>query len=152
MILDRYPLESAHNIIGKVFVDRTAVVDPTSRIGPNVSIGPNCVIKSGVRIYNCILLDDVVVDSNTFLKDTIVCSNAVIGKWCRIEGKLHKDYFDYYRNAPSNYSHFSLDGKKHPDVTVVGSSVIVKDMVFIYNTVILPYKHIQSDCTSEIIM
>lgn len=36
-----------------------AQVHPTAKLGPNVAVGPNARIGAGVRLMNCIILDDV---------------------------------------------------------------------------------------------
>ncbi|KAL6973299.1 mannose-1-phosphate guanylyltransferase, partial [Sarracenia purpurea var. burkii] len=47
------------SIIGDVYIHPSAKVHPTAKIGPNVSISANARIGPGVRLINCIILDDV---------------------------------------------------------------------------------------------
>ncbi|KAF1742020.1 hypothetical protein MXB_2370, partial [Myxobolus squamalis] len=147
-------------VTGLVYVHETAIIDPSAfvfflllfKIGPNVSIGAGCVVKPGVRISESILLNGSVINENCLIKDSIVGIDCIIEPWCRIEGKHTDEYFDYFRKVKGKYSYFTVGGKLYPSVTVLGSNVVVRKMQMIYNSIILPFKDIAFDCTSEIIL
>ena len=99
------------NILGGCMIHPTAKVSPISKIGPNVTIGENCVIKDGVRLRNCAILSDTVINEHSIIMNTIIGWKNVIGSWVRIE----------------NYS-------------VFGEDVKVKDELFINGTIVLSHK------------
>ena len=94
---------------GNVVVHPSAKIEDGALIGPNVVIGENCVIKKGVRIKNSVLMQKVTVDENSFIANSIIGWNSIIGKWVRIEG-----------------------------LSVFGEFVTIKDEVLINKNFILP--------------
>lgn len=48
-------------IQGDVFIHPTAQVHPSAKLGPNVSVGARAIIGPGVRLKECIILDNVEV-------------------------------------------------------------------------------------------
>jgi len=104
-------LAKGDNIIGNVFIDPTAKVHPEAIIGPDVTIGPGAVIEEGVRLQRTCVFKDVHVKAHSWISDTILGWQSVVGKWVRIEG-----------------------------ITVLAEDVVVKDEVFINGALILPHK------------
>ncbi|CAK70943.1 unnamed protein product (macronuclear) [Paramecium tetraurelia] len=71
-----------------VLIHKSAKIHPTAKLGSNVVIGAGCDIGEGVRIKNSILLDGVEVKNFSFISNSIICYNTIIGYWCRIEGEV----------------------------------------------------------------
>jgi len=108
-------LAEGPNIIGNVLIDPTATVDKTALIGPDVTIGPGAVIGEGVRLQRTCVFNAVNIKAHSWISDTIVGWQSVVGKWVRIEG-----------------------------VTVLAEDVTVKDELFINGCLILPHKGVTS--------
>lgn len=123
---------------------------PTSnyKIGPNVSIGKNVSIGSGVRLKNCIILDDVSIGDHSFVANAIISKEVKIGKWCRIEGSFNNDTVDKYINDIKSDGYFKLIN----NIVVLCQNTVVNNQVFVYNSLILPYKELKNDVKYEIIM
>jgi mannose-1-phosphate guanylyltransferase len=64
-------------IVGEVIIDSSAQVDPTAKLGPGVYIAAGARIGPGVRIVNSIILDNVHVKANAFIKYAIIGWNSV---------------------------------------------------------------------------
>jgi len=108
-------LAEGPNIIGNVLIDPTATVDKTALIGPDVTIGPGAIIGEGVRLQRTCVFNSVNIKAHSWISDTIVGWQSVVGKWVRIEG-----------------------------VTVLAEDVNVKDELFINGCLILPHKGVTS--------
>jgi len=108
-------LSTSENILGNVIIDPSAKVHKDAVIGPNVSIGPNCVIEEGVRLKNCCVMTGSTVKAHSWVSDTIIGWQSVVGKWVRIEG-----------------------------VTVLAEDVVIKDELYINGASILPHKAVSN--------
>jgi len=127
---------------GSVFVHPTAQIAVDARLGPNVSIGESCIVESGCRIRDSILLQGSTVRPNTLISNSIIGWESAIGAWCRIEG------------APdaSNTEAITLNGVKMPSITVLGGSVHVADEKVIRNCIVLPHKDLHKSYQNEILL
>ncbi|XP_038997931.1 mannose-1-phosphate guanyltransferase 1-like [Hibiscus syriacus] len=101
------------------------------QIGPNVSISANVRIGAGARLINCIVLDDVEVQENAVVINSIVGWKSSIGKWSRVQAD--GDY-----NAKLG-------------ITILGEAVIVEDEVVI-NSIVLPNKTLNLSVQEEIFL
>ncbi|KAK5820370.1 hypothetical protein PVK06_025417 [Gossypium arboreum] len=108
------------SIVGDVYVHPSAKVHPTAKIGANVSISANVRVGAGVRLIGCIILDDVEVQENAVVINSIVGWKSSIGKWSRVQAD--GDY-----NAKLG-------------ITILGEAVIVEDEVVVINSIVLPNK------------
>ena len=88
----RPPGLSDSQLEGLNWIDASVEIHPTAKIGPNVMISPHCKIGEGVRLKNCILLPDVVIQPHACVMHSIIGWTSVIGSWARIEGIV--DYSD----------------------------------------------------------
>ncbi|KAH1128842.1 hypothetical protein J1N35_000220 [Gossypium stocksii] len=120
------------SIVGDVYVHPSAKVHPTAKIGPNVSISANVRIGAGVRLIGCIILDDVEVQENAVVINSIVGWKSSIGKWSRVQAD--GDY-----NAKLG-------------ITILGEAVIVEDEVVVVNSIVLPNKTLNVSVQDEIIL
>ncbi|XP_022739194.1 mannose-1-phosphate guanyltransferase alpha-like isoform X4 [Durio zibethinus] len=120
------------SIVGDVFVHPSAKVHPTAKIGPNVSISANVRVGAGVRLISCIILDDVEVQENAVVINSIVGWKSSIGKWSRVQAD--GDY-----NAKLG-------------ITILGEAVIVEDEVVVINSIVLPNKTLNLSVQDEIIL
>jgi mannose-1-phosphate guanylyltransferase len=72
-------LATGENIIGPVLVDKTAKIGSGGLIGPNVVIGPNVRLEDGVRIMDSTVLSNTVVQTHSYIKDSIIGWKCNIG-------------------------------------------------------------------------
>ncbi|KAE8720099.1 ADP-glucose pyrophosphorylase family protein isoform 3 [Hibiscus syriacus] len=86
--------------------------------------------RAGVRLINCIVFDDVEVQENAVVINSIVGWKSSIGKWSRANG-------DY--NAKLG-------------ITILGEAVIVEDEVVVIHSIVLPNKTLNSSVQDEIIL
>ncbi|KAJ7526886.1 hypothetical protein O6H91_16G027200 [Diphasiastrum complanatum] len=119
-------------IVGDVFVHPSAKTHPTAKIGPNVSISANARIGPGVRLVNCIILDDVEVKENAIIMNSIVGWKSSVGRWARVQG--------------------GGDYKAKLGITILGEDVTVEDEVVIINSVVLSHKTLSQSVQEEIIL
>ncbi|KAA3459366.1 mannose-1-phosphate guanyltransferase alpha-like isoform X1 [Gossypium australe] len=124
------------SFVGDVYVHPSAKVHPTAKIGPNVSISANVRIGAGVRLIGCIILDDVEVQENAVVINSIVGWKSSIGKWSRVQASSDADG-DY--NAKLG-------------ITILGEAVIVEDEVVVINSIVLPNKTLNVSVQDEIIL
>eukprot|EP01116_Phalansterium_solitarium_P005051 TRINITY_DN1634_c0_g1_i1.p1 TRINITY_DN1634_c0_g1~~TRINITY_DN1634_c0_g1_i1.p1 ORF type:complete len:390 (-),score=142.59 TRINITY_DN1634_c0_g1_i1:514-1590(-) len=104
-------LASGPGFHGAVLVDKTAKIGQGCSIGPDVVIGPGCVVGDGVRLRQAVLLEGSSVGANSWVHNSIIGWQSVIGKWVRIQ-----------------------------NVSVLGQDVTVADELFLNGGSILPHK------------
>lgn len=104
-------LATGPGFVGAVLVDSTAKIGKGCRIGPDVTIGPGCVVGDGVRLKQAVLLEGVTVGINSWIHNSIIGWQSVVGKWVRIQ-----------------------------NVSVLGQDVQIADELFINGGAILPHK------------
>ncbi|KAI3409388.1 NTP_transferase domain-containing protein, partial [Psidium guajava] len=107
-------------VIGDVYVHPSAKVHPTAKIGPSVSISANVRVGPGVRLRSCIILDDVELEENAVVINSIVGWKSSLGRWSRVQAD--GDY-----NAKLG-------------ITILGESVVVEQEVVVINSIVLPNK------------
>lgn len=120
------------SIIDNVYIHPSAKVHSTSKIGPSVSISANARIAAGVRLINCIILDDVEIQENAVVINAIVGWKTSIGKWSRVQGE--GDY------------------NSRLGVTILGEAVAVEDEVVVVNCIVLPNKTLTVSVQEDIIL
>lgn len=119
-------------IVGDVYVHPSAKVHPTAKIGPNVSISANVRIGAGARLINCIVLDDVEVQENAVVINSILGWKSSVGKWSRVQA--------------------SGDYNARLGITILGEAVMVEDEVVVINSIVLPNKTLNLSVHDEIIL
>lgn len=120
------------SIIGDVYIHPSAKVHPTAKIGPNVSISANARIGPGVRLINCIILDDVDIKENGVVIHSVVGWKSSVGKWSRVQA--------------------GGDPNAKLGVTILGEAVVVEDEVVVVNSIVLPNKTLNISVQDEIIL
>jgi len=139
-------------IVGDVYIHPTAVVACTAKLGPNVSIGPGVRIEDGVRVRDSILLDNVELDAQSCVLNSVVGWGSYVGKWARIEGVP----VVINPNDPSTHIPqkplFNGEGKLEPNITILGEEVIVQDELVVLHSLVLPHKTLSRDHKNEIIL
>ena len=50
-------------------------------MGPNVTIDKGCIVETGVRLKNVVLMKDVHVKAHSWINNSIVGWRSSIGKW-----------------------------------------------------------------------
>ncbi|EEF44959.1 mannose-1-phosphate guanyltransferase, putative [Ricinus communis] len=120
------------SIIGDVYVHPSAKVHPTAKIGPNVSISANVRVGAGVRLRSCIILDDVEIQENAVVMNSIVGWKSSLGRWSRVQ-------------ADGDYN-------TKLGITILGEAVTVEDEVVVTNCIVLPNKIINCREQEEIIL
>ncbi|RZC88767.1 hypothetical protein C5167_031142 [Papaver somniferum] len=126
-------------ISGDVYIHPSAKVHPTAKIGPNASISANARIGPGVRLINCIILDDVEIKENAIVINSIVGWKSSIGRWSRVQASLSFFYSVGDYNAKLG-------------ITILGEAVNVEDEVVVINSIILPNKTLNVSVQEEIIL
>lgn len=119
-------------VIGDVYIHPSAKVHPTAKIGPNVSISANVRVGAGVRLIGCIVLDDVEIQENAVIINSIVGWKSSLGKWARVQAD--GDY-----NAKLG-------------ITILGEAVTVEDEIVVINSIVLPNKTLNVSVQEEIIL
>ncbi|GFZ07790.1 ADP-glucose pyrophosphorylase family protein [Actinidia rufa] len=120
------------SIVGDVYIHPSAKVHPTAKIGPDVSISANARIGPGVRLINCIILDDVEIKENGIVIHAIVGWKSSIGRWSRVQA--------------------GGDPNAKLGVTILGEAVTVEDEVVVVNSIVLPNKTLNMSVQEEIIL
>ncbi|PIN09047.1 Mannose-1-phosphate guanylyltransferase [Handroanthus impetiginosus] len=119
-------------ISGDVYIHPSAKVHLTAKIGPNVSISANARIGAGVRLVNCIILDDVEIKVPiTQIKS--ICSilmHTSIGRWSRVQAS--RDH-----NAKLGLQFSVL---MYSFLLPISESMMVEDEVVVINSIVLPNK------------
>lgn len=108
-------LAQGKNIVGNVFIDPTAKVSESAILGPDVTIGPGVVIEEGVKLQRTVVFANVNIKAHSWVSDSIIGWQSVIGKWVRMEG-----------------------------LTVLAEDVVVKDELYLNGCIVLPHKGITS--------
>lgn len=105
-------------------------------------IGPRVVIGKGVRIKNSIILDDVVINHDSCIINTVVGWKSKIGAWSRVEG------------SPEDATHLNATykGLKIPTATILGEDVCVSDEIIVRNCIVLPHKVLDASYHNEVLM
>ncbi|KAF8031799.1 hypothetical protein BT93_D0879 [Corymbia citriodora subsp. variegata] len=119
-------------VVGDVYVHPSAKVHPTAKIGPNVSISANVRVGPGVRLICCIILDDVELEDNAVVINSIVGWKSSLGRWSRVQ-------------ADGDYN-------SKLGITILGESVVVEQEVVIVNSIVLPNKILNMSVQDEIIL
>jgi len=133
------PTSGGPEIMEPVHIDPTAQVDPTAKIGPSVSIGPGVVIGAGVRVKESILLDNVAVERNAIISNSIIAADCRIGPWARIEGE------------PLNPTSIE-DSPTKETITILANNVTVARDVLVRCCIVLPQKTLTSNCRNEVLL
>lgn len=100
-------------IEGNVLISSNTVIKNNCFLGENVVLGNNVILGEGCRIKNSCILRDSVINSYSYIDNSIIGSKSCIGSWARIEG-----------------------------LCVLGENVNLKPELFINNVFILPYKEV----------
>jgi len=70
---------------GKIIIGENSIVDENAELyGYNV-IGNNCHIKSGAKLTNCIIWDNVIIEDNVEMNDCIIAHNSIIKEGIHLE-------------------------------------------------------------------
>eukprot|EP01121_Diplochlamys_sp_Union-15-3_P020086 TRINITY_DN7725_c0_g1_i1.p1 TRINITY_DN7725_c0_g1~~TRINITY_DN7725_c0_g1_i1.p1 ORF type:complete len:425 (-),score=46.52 TRINITY_DN7725_c0_g1_i1:47-1273(-) len=127
-----------YHIEGLISVHPTAHIDPTAMLGSNVTIGSYTKIGAGVRVSNSIILNNVVLKERSCISNSIICSDSVIGQWCRVEGAVDE-------TTPAHL-------KNKSGVTIFGEGVIVDPEIIVRNCIVMPHKHLSHNYFNEILL
>ncbi|KAL0490714.1 mannose-1-phosphate guanylyltransferase [Acrasis kona] len=125
-------------IVGEVIIDPSAEVDPTARVGPGVYIAAGAKIGPGARVSHSIVLENVEVKSNAFIKYAIIGWNSSIGSWSRVEGM-------------PNFTH-RQPRDNEDKVTIFGSGVRTASEVYVRNSIVLPHKDLHENVKNRILL
>uniref|UniRef100_A0A0N5B003 NTP_transferase domain-containing protein n=1 Tax=Syphacia muris TaxID=451379 RepID=A0A0N5B003_9BILA len=144
--------EDRAEIVGDVYIDPTAQIHPTAKIGPNVSIGPNARIGLGVRVRESIVLGDAVLEDHCCVLHSVIGWRSVVGAWARVEGTPISPNPNIPFAKLDNKPLFNADGRLTPSLTILGSDVHVPSETVILNSIVLPYKELNSSYKNQIIL
>ena len=109
-------LASGPEFFGNVLVDPSAKIGSGCLVGPDVVIGPDCVVENGVCLKRTTLLPRSKVRSHSWISDSIVGWDSVVGEWVRMES-----------------------------TSVLGEDVTIKSEVYLNGAVVLPHKSVGED-------
>lgn len=108
-------------IIQPSFISSNVKLSKLCKVGPYTIISSNSVVGPAVRVRKSLLFNNVVVDEGSLIDTSLIGERSLIGKWVRIEAG-----------------------------SVIGDEVVIRDEVLIpKNTIILPYKEIDSSIEKE---
>ncbi|KAA8493288.1 Mannose-1-phosphate guanyltransferase beta [Porphyridium purpureum] len=114
--VEPHRLRSGPEFFGNVLVDPSATIGLGCRIGPDVVIGPDCVVENGVCLKRVTMLPRSKVRSHSWVCDSIVGWDSVVGEWVRMES-----------------------------TSVLGEDVTIKSEVYLNGAVVLPHKSVGED-------
>lgn len=72
------------NLVPPVHLEENIQIDPTATVGPNVVLGAGCRIGAHAVVSECVLWDNVIVESDAQIKESIVASGSRIGAGAKI--------------------------------------------------------------------
>ncbi len=79
ILLKRKPLVDKSLLPGSpVFFGRNTVAEDGVELQGFISTGKNCLLKKGCFLKNCVLWDDVVIEKNTFITNSIVGKGWIV--------------------------------------------------------------------------
>eukprot|EP01120_Amphizonella_sp_Union-15-10_P015044 TRINITY_DN7596_c0_g1_i1.p1 TRINITY_DN7596_c0_g1~~TRINITY_DN7596_c0_g1_i1.p1 ORF type:complete len:412 (-),score=44.43 TRINITY_DN7596_c0_g1_i1:109-1344(-) len=125
---------------GAISVDPTAHIDKTAKLGPNVTIGANTRIGAGVRVSNSIILNNVMLKDRCCVINSIICSDSVIGPWCRVEG------------IESGNPYARQGSADRLGITIFGMGVVAEPEIVVRNCIVMPHKHLNHNYFNEILL
>ncbi|CAG1009646.1 MAG: sugar phosphate nucleotidyltransferase [Candidatus Methanoperedens sp.] len=76
---DNSVIRSGSYIVGPVIIGKNCNIGPNATILPSTSVGDNCTINSFTEIENSIIMNDVRIGAGSYIQNSIIGSNNIIG-------------------------------------------------------------------------
>ena len=76
---DNSVIRSGSYIVGPVIIGKNCNIGPNTTILPSTSVGDNCTINSFTEIENSIIMNDVRIGAGSYMQNSIIGSNNIIG-------------------------------------------------------------------------
>ncbi|HCA42540.1 MAG TPA: hypothetical protein DEP28_04725 [Bacteroidetes bacterium] len=95
-----------------VKIDETSKIDKEvfANAKGSILIGKNCVVKQGVKLTGPLVIgDEVFIDENAILNESVILSNTYIGKEVEIKQSVVNQ--NYHLSVPNNFGLFIDDDK-----------------------------------------
>ncbi|MEE8330132.1 MAG: bifunctional UDP-N-acetylglucosamine diphosphorylase/glucosamine-1-phosphate N-acetyltransferase GlmU [Thermodesulfovibrionia bacterium] len=111
-----------------VTIGKDTIVYPNTHLEGNTSIGRNCIIYPGVRIYDSILEDRVLIKDNTLIENSKIRSDSIIGPFAHL-----RPHSNVGRNVKiGNFVEIKKssigDGTKVSHLSYLGDAVVGKNV------------------------
>jgi glucose-1-phosphate thymidylyltransferase len=108
-------------IVGPVIIGKNCDIGPNTVILPSTAIGDNITINSSVEIHNSIIMNDVHVGCNSYISNSIICTNNNIGpQFSTEEGR------DLMIELKGILHHADIIGTIIGDDNIIGNRVLIK--------------------------
>jgi glucose-1-phosphate thymidylyltransferase len=118
---DNSVIRSGSYIVGPVIIGKNCNIGPNATILPSTSIGDNCTINSFTEIENSIIMNDVRIGAGSYIQNSIIGSNNIIGP--HFISEMGKDL----KIEMKGILHTADDlGTVIGDNNIIGPSVLVK--------------------------
>jgi len=90
---DTTQIHSGCYIVGPVVIGKNCEIGPNTCIFPSTTIGDNVEIRSFTEIRNSVIMDDVIIQSNSFLSHSVIGRGTTINNgFSSLVGDVHKHY------------------------------------------------------------
>jgi glucose-1-phosphate thymidylyltransferase len=76
---DNSVIRSGSYIVGPVIIGKNCNIGPNTTILPSTAVGDNCSISSFTEIENSIIMNDTRIGSGSYISNSIIGSNNIIG-------------------------------------------------------------------------
>src|SRR5660398_185825 len=114
-------IRSGSYIVGPVIIGKNCNIGPNTTILPSTSVGDNCTINSFTEIENSIIMNDVRIGAGSYIQNSIIGSNNIIGP--HFISEMGKDL----KIEMKGILHTADDlGTVIGDNNIIGPSVLVK--------------------------
>jgi len=118
---DNSVIRSGSYIVGPVIIGKNCNIGPNTTILPSTSVGDNCTINSFTEIENSIIMNDVRIGAGSYIQNSIIGSNNIIGP--HFISEMGKDL----KIEMKGILHTADDlGTVIGDNNIIGPSVLVK--------------------------
>lgn len=118
---DNSVIRSGSYIVGPVIIGKNCNIGPNATILPSTSVGDNCTINSFTEIENSIIMNDVRIGAGSYIQNSIIGSNNIIGP--HFISEMGKDL----KIEMKGILHTADDlGTVIGDNNIIGPSVLVK--------------------------
>ncbi len=140
-------IRSGCYIVGPVKIGKNCDIGPNVCIYPSTTIGNNVTIKQFSTIENSIFYDDIYVNNNSYISNSIIDSGTEIGT------NFNTETADTYINIESNWHNVKNIGALIGIYTKIGNSVTIKAGKIIYSkSQICSFKYITENVSENAIV
>ncbi|MFZ3382742.1 MAG: bifunctional sugar-1-phosphate nucleotidylyltransferase/acetyltransferase, partial [Candidatus Methanoperedens sp.] len=118
---DNSVIRSGSYIVGPVIIGKNCNIGPNTTILPSTAVGDNCTINSFTEIENSIIMNDVRIGAGSYVSNSIIGSNNIIGP--HFVAEVRKDLKIEMKGILHSADEL---GTVIGDHNIIGPSVLVK--------------------------